>query len=161
VNDARLIVILMMVLLCAVVSCESVPRPVVCRSIPTGGCPKNAEACSDPTCDAVYACEPDGTWSLDHRCPERGGSDAAVDVASPPQDVAASDPHDASPYADVAGAGGGAGCVDLEPPDCPLATVVACPADQCCGCEDLFVCRNGGWDPWGTCDPATGTISSP
>jgi len=40
-----------------------------------------------------------------------------------------------------------------QPPDCPLATGFAC-ATACCGCEDLFVCENGGWTPWGSCGDA-------
>jgi hypothetical protein len=51
---------------------------------------------------------------------------------------------------DVEGAFGGPGCVDLQAPDCPLGLAISCP-NGCCGCEDLFVCRNGGWNLWGQC----------
>lgn len=51
---------------------------------------------------------------------------------------------------DVEGAFGGPGCVDLQMPDCPLGVALTCPSG-CCGCEDLFVCKNGGWDLWGSC----------
>ncbi|HEY8074319.1 MAG TPA: hypothetical protein VIF62_09420 [Labilithrix sp.] len=118
-----------------------------CTDIPEGGCPlSHGVACDDPTCEAVYACNANNTWSLDHACPPHDAStgfDANVADAS---DASLFDANiDAPP-----GAFGGPGCEDLEPPDCELGLVLDCPSG-CCGCEDLFVCNNGGWDPWGTC----------
>lgn len=141
-------------------ACGDVPQPVVCRDIPDGGCPYNAQACEDPTCAAVYHCEADGTWLLDHVCPARdGATEAGGDGGDGGTNDGSPGARDAA-FADVPGASGGPGCVDLEPPDCPLATGAACPANQCCGCEDLYVCVDGGWNPWGSCDPTTGVISS-
>ncbi|MEO6576858.1 MAG: hypothetical protein ABIP89_23625, partial [Polyangiaceae bacterium] len=122
-----------------------------CNDIPDGGCPINPGACGDPACDAIYACNPGNTWSLEETCPPH----APVDAALPVHDAAP--PSDAS-YDDVPGANGGPGCSDLEPPDCPLALAAACP-NGCCGCEDLYVCSNGGWNAWGTCGP-TGIVAS-
>jgi len=127
-----------------------------CGEIPAGGCPRRGDTCSDPTCSTVYTCS-DGTWKLAQTCPLReGGEDAASSDASDGSLDAAS-PRDAS-WLDVPGASGGPGCEDLEPPDCPLARVAACPANQCCDCEDLYVCRDGGWDVWGSC--ANGVVTS-
>lgn len=127
------------------IACEDGTPPQHCQNIPAGGCPlSGANACEDPSCSAVYACRADGTWLLDHACgPHDAG--AVVEAASPVQRDAS---IDAPP-----GAAGGPGCVDLQPPDCPLATALAC-SRGCCDCEDLFVCQNGGWSAWGTCGDA-------
>lgn len=128
--------------------CDDSIAPAACRDIPDGGCPLAAGAvCQDPSCAAAYACQADGTWALDHVC---AGQDAsAADAGVPPQSDAGL--RDVS--TDVEGAFGGPGCIDLQPPDCPLGTALAC-AQGCCGCESLFVCRDAGWDPWGVCDDA-------
>ncbi len=129
-----------------VIACDDTAAPVTCHDIPDGGCPvQNGLECSDPTCAAAYNCEPDGGWSLAYTCPPPDGG--VVDVAN---ETAASDAGydiDAPP-----GAFGGPGCEDLEQPDCPLGLVLVC--GSCCGCEDLFVCDDGGWDPWGECTDA-------
>lgn len=120
---------------------EPVARP--CRNVPDGGCPLSyGKACDDPACAAAYACEPGGAWRLDHVCAARDG---AAD-APQPGDAGARDVD-----IDVPGAFGGPGCAGLQAPDCPLGTALVCPNGSCCGCSDLFVCRDGGWDPWGTC----------
>lgn len=129
-----------------------------CTSIPAGGCPiAHGVACEDPSCEAVYACQPENVWTLVQRCPAH--------------DAAAREPSDASPDADAApaprdaaidappGAFGGPGCGDLVLPDCPLGVALAC-GSGCCGCEDLFVCNAGGWDLWGACGDG-GPVSSP
>ncbi len=142
----RLALVAFVLAACAAVplACNGDPTLVVCRDVPDGGCPIQENACSDPACVAVYACDHvSGTWSLDHTCPPHPPVDAGPDVAPPeasPRDV----------DVDVPGASGGPGCPDLEPPDCPLATAAACPTD-CCGCEDLYVCQGGGWTAWGAC----------
>jgi hypothetical protein len=134
------------------IACDSGGVPVTCYDIPDGGCPvQGGVECEDPTCAAAYNCEPDGGWSLAYACPAHDGgvddvgseatvSDAGYDIDAPP------------------GAFGGPGCEDLEPPDCPLGLVLVC--NSCCGCEDLYVCDDGGWDPWGECTDA-GPVSSP
>lgn len=123
---------------------EAAPRP--CTSIPAGGCPlSHGLGCEDPACEAVYACLPGDAWELRQRCPARDGGGA-------PHDAAAAD---AEPSLDAAvslppGAFGGPGCSSLQPPDCALGVTLACGPD-CCGCEDLFVCEDGGWVLWGAC----------
>ncbi len=119
-----------------------------CRDIPAGGCPgQDPGICIDPTCQAVYTCQPDGTWVHALDCPpHEGGVDApapfdAGDASTSLPDVSF----------DVPGAGGGPGCMDLQAPDCPLSVALACGPPVCCGCEDLFVCSDGGWDHWGSC----------
>jgi hypothetical protein len=44
---------------------------------------------------------------------------------------------------------------DLESPDCTVDEALAC--NDCCGCENLYVCSDGGWSLWGECGDA-GTI---
>jgi hypothetical protein len=119
-----------------------------CANIPAGGCPKSkANVCSDPACEAVYACTPDRTWSLEYACPPRddGGAEASpiADGTAPPRDVRI----DAPP-----GAYGGPGCEELQLPDCSLGAALECPPGNCCGCEDVFVCESGGWKWWGACE---------
>ena len=133
------------------VACSDSPI-VACHDIPSGGCPvQGGVECEDPTCAAAYDCLPDGGWSFAYACPARDGSveDASID-APPPSDAGYD--IDAPP-----GAFGGPGCETLEPPDCPLGQALLCQSG-CCDCEDLYVCDDGGWDPWGTC--ADGSISS-
>lgn len=129
------------VLLLFLVQCDSATvQP--CTNIPEGGCPlQHGLSCSDPTCVATYACRPGNQWELREKCPPReaGAPDAGIDAS--PKDAAI----DAPP-----GAFGGPGCADLQMPDCPLGTALLC-TNGCCGCEDLYVCRDGGWDYWGTC----------
>jgi hypothetical protein len=118
-----------------------------CRNIPPGGCPgQDPGVCTDVTCVAVYTCQPDGTWVHAVDCPPRegGADDGALDASAPEVNSA----RDVD--IDVPGAGGGPGCADLQAPDCPLEIAAACSMD-CCGCEDLFVCNDGGWSPWGLC----------
>jgi hypothetical protein len=129
-------------------ACVSNSPASTCADIPQGGCPltSGADVCIDPSCIAVYACNQNGSWSLDHECPARDASvvDAFVaqEASAPIFDAAI----------DVPGANGGPGCADLESPDCPAGTAIDCPpGNDCCGCEDLWVCQNGGWVPWGEC----------
>src|SRR5262249_46641787 len=119
-----------------------------CTNVPPGGCPlSHGQACNDPACEAAYACEPGGVWRFDHACPTRdAGPDAAPDA---PPDAQPPPPRDAAGFDVPPGANGGPGCADLEPPDCPLGVAIGC--NNCCGCEDLFVCSDGGWNAWGAC----------
>ena len=128
-------------------ACKDAGTPPACVDIPTNGCPEDdgVDVCSDPTCGAAYSCQ-NGKWVFDKSCPgfEAGVVDAGMsDHESGARDVAV---IDAPP-----GAYGGPGCVDLQPPDCPLGAVLNCKQSDCCGCTDLFVCMNMGWNLWGTC----------
>lgn len=134
----------------AIASCEDnyvVPQP--CSDIPAGGCPlSHGVACEDPACEAIYACRENNVWEFRARCPGRDGG-GPVDAFAPEAEAAAFDASiDAPP-----GAFGGPGCTSLIEPDCALGVALACGAG-CCGCEDLFVCENGGWEFWGTCGDA-------
>src|SRR6202042_2481964 len=62
--------------------CDAFEDPVEaapCNDIPEGGCPAPADSdggvienCkADPTCSALYACQPTGGWSLLVECPAR------------------------------------------------------------------------------------------
>ena len=125
------------------------PPAQPCRNVPDGGCPRSRGlACEDPACKAVYLCREDNTWELEKLCPPR---EAAAGPVTPPPDAAVT-PRDAG-FVLPPGASGGPGCRPLQPPDCPLATGFAC-ATGCCGCEDLFVCEDAGWTPWGSCGDA-------
>jgi hypothetical protein len=131
-----------------VLACDSGTAVVTCHGIPANGCPvQGGVECQDPSCAAAYTCQPDGGWALDHTCPgfdastqdafamDTGATDAGYDIDAPP------------------GAFGGPGCVMLQPPDCPLGEVLLCNG-SCCGCMDLYVCSDGGWNLWGTCTDA-------
>jgi hypothetical protein len=130
---------------------DATPQP--CGDIPEGGCPlSHGVACEDPACRAVYFCLPNDVWQLDQLCPPReAGSleDASFVDAGVPDHDAAPPPSDASIDAPP-GAFGGPGCDELQTPDCSVGLALACGAG-CCGCEDLFVCNQGGWDLWGAC----------
>ena len=131
--------------LAALYACNESPTVERCRNIPAGGCPSsNANVCADPSCDAVYACNPDRTWSLERTCAHDGGAD----VGSSPRE--AGGPRDANIDAPP-GANGGPGCTELQAPDCALGVVLACDPSSCCGCEDLYVRQGGAWIWWGAC----------
>jgi hypothetical protein len=138
---------LVAVIVAIVVACDSQQAIITCKNIPDGGCPATgANDCADPTCAAGYTCGIDGGWTLAFVCPPQDGGSG--DAIAPEAATDAGYNIDAPP-----GAFGGPGCVGLQPPDCPLGQVLIC-SSGCCGCEDLFVCSDGGWDPWGTCTDA-------
>lgn len=134
-----------------------------CGEIPSGGCLDKGDAvdqCEDRSCSALYLCvrdrgsESSGTWQHQRECPERPEPDPD---ASAPVERADADAGDASsneagnlPSDLPAGAYGGPGCISLQLPDCALAVGYAC-STACCGCEELYLCRSGGWESWGTC----------
>lgn len=134
--------------LASTASCADDPTVEPCSAIPAGGCPlSRGVACEDPACQAVYACRSGNVWELDRTCPPRDAGppiEASVDAAD-----ASHLPFDASIDAPP-GANGGPGCDALQAPDCSLGFALACPSG-CCGCEDLFVCENGGWSYVSTC----------
>jgi hypothetical protein len=139
-----------MLALLALIACEDTSPATPCVNIPANGCPEEdgLDVCQDPMCASAYACQ-NGKWVFDKTCPPRDGGAGDGDGGILVRDSGVRDVlvTDAPP-----GAYGGPGCVDLEPPDCPLGTALSCGGQQdCCGCEDLFVCVDGGWNPWGTC----------
>lgn len=140
---ALALVVLILGAFAVAVACSEQPTAQSCRNVPDGGCPlAYGKACDDPACAAAYACLPNGTWQLDHTCPPR---DASSEAPPPPSDAGVKDVD-----LDVPGAFGGPGCAPLQPPDCPYGTAATCP-QGCCGCEDLFVCRDGGWNIYAAC----------
>lgn len=148
---AAVTAILATLVVAAVASCEDqTVTPQRCTNIPPGGCPlSHGVACEDPACEAAYACREGNVWELMTRCPAREAG-APPDAYAP--DAGDAPPIDASIDAPP-GAFGGPGCPSLVLPDCALGVALAC-GSGCCGCEDLFVCANGGWDFWGTCGDA-------
>ncbi len=146
-RDAALLAVTLAAGMAIALACETQTAIVSCHDIPDGGCPVQGGAeCQDPTCAAAYVCLPDGGWQLSHICPP---SDATIpDVANETTVSDAGYDIDAPP-----GSFGGPGCTSLEPPDCELGTVLLCNSG-CCGCQDLFVCVNGGWNAWGACTDA-------
>jgi hypothetical protein len=142
----------------AAAACNDPPPAAQCHDLPAAGCPLDhgADACTDPSCAAVYACE-SGSWVLVHACPGYS-PDAAPQPAEAATDSGAA-PSDATLDAPP-GAYGGPGCGDLQAPDCSLGTALSCSGTtDCCGCADLYVCSGGGWSLWGQC--VDGGISSP
>jgi hypothetical protein len=143
------------------VACTTTDHDAVrCGNIPANGCPLDGpnEVCTDPSCAAAYACNPDGSWTVDHTCPNfqpDAGSEAGQEAGqdSGPEPTVCIDaglPPGASPI-------GGNDCVDLQAPDCPLSEVLVCGssgADLCAatGCQQLFVCEASGWHIWGNCE---------
>jgi hypothetical protein len=146
----------------AVLACSDEALQTYCTGIPTGGCPgSDMSTCEDPTCAAIYAHSTDCTWTFLLKCPDYlPPTDAGPDAASSdaPREAMV-DAHlalrDGAPMLPD-GSGGGPGCEELESPDCPLEMAYACGA-TCCGCEDLYVCSDGGWSLWGFCGDS-GTI---
>jgi hypothetical protein len=112
---------------------------VACKDIPDGGCPlASGVSCEDPSCKVAYACTAGGTWVVDHACP---ATDAMIAEPVPP--IVLDSSFDA-PKGDL-------NCVTLEMPDCPASLAEQCGVG-CCGCENLFVCNQGTWTPYGSCD---------
>jgi hypothetical protein len=127
-----------------------------CGEIPEGGCiGSSGGGCPlDPTCTGIYTCDPQGTWSRVAICPvpEGGRPDAIIMYpdAHLVRDVDFTVPE---------GAAGGPGCSELQASCCALSVVLACPSNQCCGCGEVFVCDDGGWNAWGYCDEAGALVS--
>ena len=143
------------------VGCPDQSLVPYCVNIPASdGCPgSDLTACNGPTCSSVYACDhTTGAWSYVGACPAH---DAGADVGASTDagDGAVNDSRDAHASGrdvniDVppgAWGGPGSGCPDLENPDCTLGSAIDC-VRSCCGCQDLYVCADGGWNPWGTCN---------
>jgi hypothetical protein len=130
-------------------ACKDTPPPAECGGLDPPACPEDngADVCSDPTCASVYQCD-NGNWTFLEKCPDYNPEAGVHPYEAGP---------DSSPDFDVdidapAGANGGPGCVDLENPDCSLGEGIACvDSPGCCDCQDLYVCDDGGWVPWGEC----------
>jgi hypothetical protein len=131
-------------------ACDDGPVPRECSDIPKGGCPlQHGVSCSDPQCESVYLCRPNNVWELHEVCPPHEGGlkpDAASSSDAPTNNTSFDASIDAPP-----GAFGGPGCDSLQAPECSLGLALSCGGASCCGCEDLFVCENGGWTLWGVC----------
>lgn len=133
-------------------ACGDPPVEQPCTGVPDGGCPlAHGVACQDPHCAAIYACRENNVWELVQACP---GYDAAIDDVPDAGADATTDIVDASIDAPP-GAFGGPGCEPLMDSDCSLGLALAC-TNGCCGCVDLYVCNDGEWDEWGSCDPDAG-----
>lgn len=136
-------------------ACEDSAVAQPCTNVPSHGCPlAHGVACEDPRCEAIYACREGNVWERVKSCP---GYDAQAELpidAGPPGS-ALDAAVDAPP-----GAYGGPGCALLQEPDCALGLALACTTG-CCGCEDLYVCTNTTWEPWGQCSPDGGIRSDP
>ena len=153
---------LALVSLAIAMGCGSDVEAQACHDLPANGCPEDdGLACQDPSCAAAYVCNPGGVWSLAQKCPNyKPPPDASAGAVQ--KDAGGSVRDGGFPYPVPPGAYGGQGCVDLEPPDCPLGTVVSCsdPVDPCCGCDTLFVCQSSGWVTWGECEADGGIVAS-
>ncbi len=135
-----------------------------CMDIPKGGCPgEDGTNCEDTTCAAIYSHSSSCVWTFVQSCPnykpphDAGPPDGSRDAAP---DGQLRDAHlrDAG-FVLPPGAAGGPGCLDLESPDCPLDLALQC--DDCCGCQDLYVCVDGGWNEWGECGDGGGILQDP
>ncbi|MDB5221261.1 MAG: hypothetical protein JWO86_9188 [Myxococcaceae bacterium] len=137
-------------------ACSDAATASPCSDIPAGGCPLSyGVACQDPTCEAVYSCQANKVWQLDHTCPPHEAG-VPAEASSEAGDGASDAPSEGSRSFDASidappGASGGPGCENLQAPDCSLGFALACPMG-CCGCEDLFVCQGGGWNYYATCN---------
>jgi hypothetical protein len=128
--------------------------------IPSNACEvlEDDSECTDPCCAAAYQCV-GNTWSLAHACPGYSASkcsDGATTSVTNLQEAGVCDAAVALPP----GANGGPGCIDLEPPDCPVGEVLTCGAASCVqsACEALWYCEDGEWWEWGTCDADGGLV---
>jgi hypothetical protein len=151
---------------------SELPDASNCKGIPENGCIATAgiDVCAaDPSCRALYSCV-SGAWQQRALCtqtPRDAAADTGRDSAAclPGSESADGGESDAQPSdacaprpdaAAVPPGGYGFGCDPPQAPDCVAGTAVLCPSG-CCGCEDLFVCKAGVLELWGTCQ--NGTIS--
>ncbi len=123
-----------------------------CPALGAEGCPGNSlTACDDPACAFVSSCDlRSGIWQRVGSCRRDGGTG---DGAASDADESEGAPTDGAGWRDVgARTDGGPDevCPPLSLPDCSESQRAACGAD-CCGCEDVFACRAGGWDYVGPC----------
>jgi len=136
-------------------ACSDTTINKTCTGIPKGGCPgDDSTNCVDTTCEAIYSNDSACVWSFVQKCPGYiPPHDGPPDALTEAGDAVAEAPLPDAGFTLPSGAAGGPGCEDLENPDCSVATAVAC-GKYCCGCEDLYVCVEGGWNLWGGCTDA-------
>ena len=146
-------------------ACSDAILSTYCTDIPvaTGCAGVDDTNCACPSCSAIYSCQGGTTWTFVQKCPDyvpphdaghEATSDAGFDDGESPVDAPVRDAGFVLPE----GAGGGPGCPDLESPDCSLKDALQC-GTFCCGCEDLYVCSDGGWNLWGECNDAGAVVS--
>jgi hypothetical protein len=149
----------------ALLACSD-PTFQQCPEIPAGGCPGvDMTNCEDPTCSEIYQCQQSGVWRAVGSCPVREAGVDAGKTRDATFDADGMSIPEASSFRDVdfvvpPGASGGAGCTDLESPDCPLEQAILCAPTQCCGCQELYVCANGGWNAWGVCEDGGAIVAA-
>jgi hypothetical protein len=145
-----------------VAACGKDNEAVVCDGLAAPKCPdQGGLGCDDPSCETTYQCNAGGVWSFVRTCPsyvpppDAGPDAAGASDGGPGRDAA-------FPFPIPPGAYGGQGCIDLQPPDCAVGTVVACAdsVDPCCGCDTLFTCVDGEWIAWGECEADGGIVES-
>ncbi len=154
--------IVSVVALVAVACSDGLPGAFACEEIPEGGCPtKSIDVCVDVTCAAVYSCGEDTKWTKLRDCPARAPTgDAGTDGSDDANTADGGPGHGRDADIDAPpGASGGPGCLALQTPECSLGYALACDPDDCCGCEDIFVCDTGGWSLWGSCNSGNLTKS--
>ena len=125
-----------------IVGCPELPEPVLCGTIPEGGCPAGrGGSCTDELCAALYDCVA-GNWTRVEACDRADGG-------APTDGGAGGAPPDAGPCTPVVidTAGETIGCTpDLQEPDCPMEAAMGCAESVCLtGCSDFFLCAKGGW----------------
>jgi hypothetical protein len=144
-------------MLVAAACADRLPGAFACKEIPEGGCPQRSiDVCVDDACEAVYSCNANAEWTQVRECTRDVSADAADagyganDMTGDSAIVSYRDAASGTP--DGEGAFGGPGCIALEAPECSLGFALGCHGSDCCGCEDIFVCDQGGWSAWGTCN---------
>lgn len=135
--------------------CPELPEPVLCGTIPEGGCPAGrGGSCDDVLCEALYDCV-DGAWTRTVDCARAdagtgadAGSDGGALEGGPCTEV----------VIDVSGKA--TGCApDLQEPDCPVEAAMGCAESVCLtGCADFFLCTKAGWEAVAYCDDQTSEI---
>ncbi len=149
-----------------VAACGKDNEAVACAGLDAPKCPdQGGLGCEDSSCESTYDCNAGGVWSFVQTCPNYvPPADAGPDAAGEAGGAGDGGPgKDAAfPFPIPPGAYGGQGCIDLQPPDCAVGTVVACAdaTDPCCGCDTLFTCVDGEWNAWGECGVDGGIVRS-
>jgi hypothetical protein len=138
------------------------PDQQPCKDIPAGGCPGGAIDgysadlnCQDLSCTAIYSCDADAGWVFVAKCAPHDGGVPEAHITSPDANLRRDSDWDVP-----VGASGGNGCVELQAPDCSLGLALACPVDECCCCETVYVCDDGGWNVWGYCEDGGALMTS-
>jgi hypothetical protein len=140
-------------------ACTAAPLHDFCTDIPEHGCPgTDSTNCEDTTCAAIYSNDSSCVWTFVVKCPNfrphvDAGPDAADADASRDGEARDARVRDAG-FVLPQGASGEGCSPELESPDCPVELALQCA--YCCGCQDLYVCVDAGWNLWGECDDGGG-----